>query len=182
MQLDKTIKQKRSLGALRKANKTKPRSPDLTGQMKLQRHTAAAIVEQFSRDDIDEVVCNIAGWKNQDYKGPYLKIDWSPRFVARGDRWKEMTSEILIINDNEEGVTLKKSDPATAFRLPQTILATVDAICAREDLTRSQVFRRSIMEYLKNQNAIVTDLNAPKPQEEWFAKWNQGRHRELPSQ
>ena len=49
MQLDKTIKQKRSLGALRKANKTKPRSPDLTGQMKLQRHTAAAIVEQFSR-------------------------------------------------------------------------------------------------------------------------------------
>jgi hypothetical protein len=50
MQLDKQIKQKRSLGALRKANKTKPKSPDLTGQMKLQRHTAAAIVEQFSDD------------------------------------------------------------------------------------------------------------------------------------
>ena len=91
MQLDKTIKQKRSLGALRKANKTKPRSPDLTGQMKLQRHTAAAIVEQFSRDDIDEVVCNIAGWKNQDYKGPYLSVELSPRFVARA-QWKEMTS------------------------------------------------------------------------------------------
>ena len=28
-----------------------------------------------------------------------------------------------------------------AFRLPKRILATVDAICAREDLTRSQVFR-----------------------------------------
>ena len=38
MQLDKQVKQKRSLGALRKANKTKPKSPDLTGQMKLQRH------------------------------------------------------------------------------------------------------------------------------------------------
>ena len=48
MYIDKPVKQKRSLGALRKANKTKPKSPDLTGQMKLQRHTAAAIVEQFS--------------------------------------------------------------------------------------------------------------------------------------
>ena len=64
MQLDKQVKQKRSLGALRKANKTKPKSPDLTGQMKLQRHTAAAIVDQFSHADIEEVVCNIAGWKN----------------------------------------------------------------------------------------------------------------------
>ena len=102
MQLDKTIKQKRSLGALRKANKTKPRSPDLTGQMKLQRHTAAAIVEQFSHDDIEEVVCNIAGWKNQDYKGPYLSVELSPRFVARAQMERD---DIInsIINDDEEG-------------------------------------------------------------------------------
>jgi len=101
MQLDKQIKQKRSLGALRKANKTKPRSPDLTGQMKLQRHTAAAIVDQFGHDDIEEVVCNLAGWRNQDRGGPYLTVELSPRFVARtqveGD-------DIIdsIINDNEE--------------------------------------------------------------------------------
>ena len=101
MQLDKQIKQKRSLGALRKANKTKPKSPDLTGQMKLQRHTAAAIIDQFGHDDIEEVVCNIAGWRNQDYNGPYLTVELSPRFVARtqveGD-------DIIdsIINDNEE--------------------------------------------------------------------------------
>lgn len=83
MHIDKPVKQKRSLGALRKANKTKPKSPDLTGQMTLQRHTAAAIVERFSRDDIDEVVCNIAGWRNQDYNGSYLTVELSPRFVAR---------------------------------------------------------------------------------------------------
>jgi hypothetical protein len=83
MYLDKTVKQKRSLGSLRKATKTKPRSPDLTGQMKLQRHTAAAILEQFSHEGIEEVVCNIAGWKNQDYSGPYLSVELSPRFVAR---------------------------------------------------------------------------------------------------
>ena len=103
MQLDKTIKQKRSLGALRKANKTKPKSPDLTGQMKLQRHTAAAIVEQFSQGDVEEVVCNIAGWKNQDYSGPYLTVELSPLFVAR---MQVEEDDIIdsIVNDNEENV------------------------------------------------------------------------------
>ena len=101
MYLDKPVKQKLSLGKLRKATKTKPKSPDLTGQMKLQRHTAAAIVDQFSHDDLEEVVCNLAGWKNQDHLGPYLTVELSPRFVARtqveGD-------DIIdsIINDNEE--------------------------------------------------------------------------------
>jgi len=83
MHLDKPIKQKLSLGTLRKNNKTKPKSPDLTGQMKLQRHTAAAIVEQFRHDGIEEVICNIARWKNQDHLRPYLTVELSPRFVAR---------------------------------------------------------------------------------------------------
>jgi hypothetical protein len=61
MHLDKPIKRKLSLGALRKANKTKPKSPDLTGKMKLQRHTAAAIVKQFHHDDIEEVVLQHRG-------------------------------------------------------------------------------------------------------------------------
>jgi hypothetical protein len=100
MYLDKKAKQKRSLGALRKANKTKPKSPDLTGQMKLQRHTAAAIVDQFGHDDIEEVVCNIAGWRNQDYNGPYLTVELSPRFVAR---MQVEGDDIIdsIINDKE---------------------------------------------------------------------------------
>ena len=103
MQLDKHIKQKRSLGALRKNDKTKPKSPDLTGQMKLQRHTAAAIVEQFSHDGIEEVVCNIAGWKNQDYSGPYLTVELSPRFVTRTQLEGDDIID-SIINDNEENV------------------------------------------------------------------------------
>jgi hypothetical protein len=101
MYLDKPIKQKLSLGTLRKNNKTKPKSPDLTGQMKLQRHTAAAIVEQFSHDNIDEVVCNIAGWKNQDHNGPYLTVELSPRFVARTLTDQEDIID-SIINDNKE--------------------------------------------------------------------------------
>ena len=103
MHIDKPIKQKRSLGALRKANKTKPKSPDLTGQMKLQRHTAAAIVEQFSRDDIEEVVCNIAGWRNQDYTGLYLTVELSPRFVARTQIAQDDVIDSLI-SDKEDHI------------------------------------------------------------------------------
>lgn len=72
---------RRSLGELRKANKTKPRSPDVTGKLRLQRHTLQAIVRDFKEADGEEVVCNIAGWKNQDQHGSYLTVELSPRFV-----------------------------------------------------------------------------------------------------
>jgi hypothetical protein len=101
MHLDKPMKQKLSLGALRKNNKTKPKSPDLTGQMKLQRHTAAAIVEQLSHDNVEEVVCNIAGWRNQDHGGSYLTVELSPRFVTRTPVEQDDIID-SIINNNEE--------------------------------------------------------------------------------
>jgi hypothetical protein len=71
------------------------------GQMKLQRHTAAAIVTQFGDDQVEEVICNIAGWRNQDYNGSYLTVELSPRFVARmaTDQGDIIDS---IINDKEE--------------------------------------------------------------------------------
>jgi hypothetical protein len=47
------------------------------------------------------------------------------------------------------------------------MLAKVDLICVQQDLTRSQVFRRSLMEYLKSQNAIGADVNQPEPQRTW---------------
>ena len=101
MHVDNPVKQKRSLGALRKTNKTKPKSPDLTGQLKLQRHTASAIVEQFSLDHAEEVVCNIAGWRNQDHSGSYLTVELSPRFVARVPTEQDDIID-FIINDKEE--------------------------------------------------------------------------------
>ena len=102
MHIDKPIKQKRSLGALRIANKTKPKSPDLTGNMKLQRHTAAAIVEQFSHDGIEEVVCNIAAWRNQDYNSSYLTVELSPRFVARAPVERDDIIDSIISNSEED--------------------------------------------------------------------------------
>ena len=104
MYLDKTVKPKRSLGTLRKATETKPRSPDLTGQMKLQRHTAAAILEQFSHDGIEEVVCNIAGWRNQDHNGGlYLTVELSPRFVPRTQVDQDDIID-SIIDDKEDDI------------------------------------------------------------------------------
>ena len=44
-----------------------------------------------------------------------------------------------------------KPDKSTAFRLPNGLLTTVDIICEKQDITRSQLYRRSLMEYIKNQ-------------------------------
>ena len=64
---------------------------------------------------------------------------------------------------------MKASDPATAFRLPKAILASVDAICAKEDMTRSQIYRKSLVEYLRKQNAAIAtaNFNQPEPQTTW---------------
>jgi hypothetical protein len=83
MTFDESIPAKRSLGSLRKAEKTKPRSPDVTGTLKLQRHTMEAIAKQFKESDAAEVTCCIAGWRNEDQNGPYLSVELSPKYVAR---------------------------------------------------------------------------------------------------
>jgi hypothetical protein len=58
----------------------------VTGKLRLQRHTLQAIVRDFKEDGGAEVVCNIAGWKNEDQQGGYLTVEISPRFVPREQR------------------------------------------------------------------------------------------------
>jgi hypothetical protein len=87
MKRDKTLKEKKSLGALRKADKTKERSPDLQGQLHLQHHTLSAFVKQFKETEEDEVICNLAGWRNIDkYGNTYITVELSSRFVPRKQR------------------------------------------------------------------------------------------------
>ena len=83
MYSEEPIKPKRSLGALRKANKTKPKSPDVQGTMKAQRHTIATLAKQLNETQTDEITCNIEGWFNQDSSGQYLTVELSPRYVRR---------------------------------------------------------------------------------------------------
>jgi|HubBroStandDraft_4_1064222.scaffolds.fasta_scaffold31422_2 hypothetical protein len=74
---DKKLK---SLGILRKADKTKPRSPDMTGQLTIQRHTFEAIAKDFKTGS-KVALCNIAGWRNTDKTGGgCLNIELSARF------------------------------------------------------------------------------------------------------
>ena len=82
MQNDNSSPQRRSLGALRKAPKTKPKSPDTQGSMKVQRHTIETIMRQLDDADADEVVANIAGWLN-DSNDRYITVELSPRYVKR---------------------------------------------------------------------------------------------------
>ncbi len=84
MTFDEPTPAKRSLGSLRKATKTKDRSPDFTGTLKLQRHTLERIAKQFKETDADEIECCIAGWRNTDANGQlYLSVELLPKYVAR---------------------------------------------------------------------------------------------------
>jgi hypothetical protein len=97
---NQTVTKKRSLGKLRVAPKTKERSPDMTGTLCLQRHTAAAIVKAFDEAD-DQVICNIAAWVNQDHDGQYLTVELSPRYVAP-DPQIQHSNRLAFVFDNEE--------------------------------------------------------------------------------
>jgi hypothetical protein len=73
----------KSLGKLRPAVKTKPRSPDATGKLTLQRHTFIEIGRLLDEAGGEEITCNIAGWRNRDQQGEYLTIELSPLFRPR---------------------------------------------------------------------------------------------------
>ena len=74
---------KRSLGNLRTASKSKPRSPSSVGDIRIQRHTLLILMKQLNEQNGDEIICNLAGWRNLGKKGPFLTIELSPRFVRK---------------------------------------------------------------------------------------------------
>jgi hypothetical protein len=81
--IPRSNKTKHSLGTLRKAEmKTKPKSLDLIGELRLQRHTFEAIAEKFQATGQDEIVCGIAGWGYCENGEPYLTIQLSPPYQA----------------------------------------------------------------------------------------------------
>ncbi len=102
MDLDEPTKNKRSLGKLRTAEKTKEKSPDITGTLRLQRHTVTEILKQFEVSNFDEVECNIAGWVNCDHEGEYLIVETSPKFLRREWRPGEKNRLGFIFGSQEE--------------------------------------------------------------------------------
>lgn len=70
----------KSLGSLRIQQKTKPRSPEMTGTIRLQRHTLETIMDQM--DDDTEVIASLAAWKHRDGDECYLSVELSPKYQA----------------------------------------------------------------------------------------------------
>jgi hypothetical protein len=100
MILDEPITKKRSLGKLRAAERTKDKSPEMTGTLLLQRHTLAAILKQFEASDCGEAVCNIAGWVNRDNGGDYLTVELSPKYEAR--QWRPSKNNLAFLFGSQE--------------------------------------------------------------------------------
>jgi hypothetical protein len=86
MDYKNSFKRRKSLGVLREAQKTKPRSPDVQGTMKAQRHTIETLLKQLDEAETDEIIANLAGWFYQDANGPYLTVELSPRYISRKER------------------------------------------------------------------------------------------------
>ena len=84
MKAGRDRKPKKSLGTLYKSNQTNERSPELTGLLKIQRHTFEAIAEGFERHGRDELSCNIAAWYNEDRNGePHCNVELSSPFAQK---------------------------------------------------------------------------------------------------
>jgi hypothetical protein len=71
---------RKSLGTLYRAEKTKPRSPDMTGTLKIQMHTLRELFELSQIGHNDKIACPIAAWVNGDGARKYLVVELSPPY------------------------------------------------------------------------------------------------------
>jgi hypothetical protein len=68
-----------SLGILRTNNRTKDKSPDVTGTISIKRELLLEFHKQLTESDDDEVVACLAGWFYDDPKGRYLRVQLSAK-------------------------------------------------------------------------------------------------------
>jgi hypothetical protein len=59
------------------------------------------IVKEFADTDAEEVVCNLAGWRNDDYRGPFLTVEISQRYVPQQSEASKAGNLDFIFNDQE---------------------------------------------------------------------------------
>jgi hypothetical protein len=96
------MNQKKSLGKLREAQKTKPLSPEMVGQMHPQSDTIAAITTHLHETGTDEAVCNIAAWVNRDANGQYLTVQLSPPYVHHNQQPRSTNNLDFIFGGEED--------------------------------------------------------------------------------
>jgi len=70
----------KSIGILRLNTKTKDRSPDLIGTVKIHYHLIHTLLKKLDESAEDVAECNIAAWQYRDKDGPLLNLQLSERF------------------------------------------------------------------------------------------------------
>jgi hypothetical protein len=93
------MQQRKSLGKLRKAKKTKERSPDMTGHITLYDGVVAAIKTHMRDNGLDDAVCNLAAWVNRDANGQYLTVQLSPPYVQHNQQPQRESGLDFVFGD-----------------------------------------------------------------------------------
>jgi hypothetical protein len=73
----------KSVGTLFPATKTKPKSPDMTGKIKIQRKLLEELLEQIRNNGADHIICNAAAWAYVDGNKRYMGVELSPYYPPR---------------------------------------------------------------------------------------------------
>ena len=153
----------KSVGTLFPAVKTKPKSPDMTGKMKLQLQFLEDLIEQIRINGADHAICNIASWAYVDGIKRYMGVELSPYYPPR--KQAETVSprpslDHFFVDGGDDNNDSKFShhNCLVAFRLPVSLLRKADFLAAQSDMSRSQLFRRSIVEFL-GRNGVEANSN-----------------------
>jgi hypothetical protein len=96
----------RSIGTLRLNNKTKDRSPDLIGIVKIHYnliHTTTTLLKKLDESAEDVAECNIAAWQYRDKDGPLLNLQLSERYEPpQRDQGSETIFDLMAKRQIEE--------------------------------------------------------------------------------
>ena len=86
----------KSMGTLRLNRKTKDRSPDLIGSVKMHNRLIHALLDELDETGKDVVECNIAAWQYRDKNGPLLNLQLSERYEPpQRDQGSETIFDLL---------------------------------------------------------------------------------------
>jgi hypothetical protein len=95
--------QLKSLGTLSPSEKTKPKSPDMTGKLKSLKKTLREIINTHREEDGDAFEANVAVWLYNSDGERYMTLELSPRYRSGVQRSaKETTVEEFFDQIAEE--------------------------------------------------------------------------------
>ena len=93
----------KSIGILRLNTKTKDRSPDLIGTVKIHYHLIHTLLKKLDESAEDVAECNIAAWQYRDKDGPLLNLQLSERYEPlQRDQGSETIFDLLQKRQDEE--------------------------------------------------------------------------------